>query len=236
MKTSYRSTISSRVLVFLAIFLGAVSAYAQPLTWDAEPFPVDSNWPGPKGLPATISANEVVLDGQPARSEQTFSGPFLFSCDVVLSAKNTTDGAFWLFLIPPSTALNSNLYNTVYFQLGYDTGINVDTTGLFRKSGPGPDTTFYSITNPLSAGVTNHVSVGVAANGALSLSLNGQAVSLPNTAVLTFGSFQMQMQGWQPNALWHVSNFAVVPEPTTVALVGLGVVGLLAGTRRNRKR
>jgi len=172
MSISYQSATIPRALVFLAIFIGAVSAYSQPVTWDAVPFPTDSDWPGPFGQAASISPNEVILDGQPARTEQTFSGPFLFSCDVTLEARNTTDGAFWLFLIPPTTPLDHGLTNTVFFQLGYDNN-GVDTTGLFLRPGTGPDTVLWSIANPLSAGVTNHISLGVAVNGTLSLSLNG---------------------------------------------------------------
>lgn len=231
---SYRSALYPRALVFVTIFIGAVSAYAGAVTWDAEPFPTDSDWGGPQGQPATISANEVILDGQPVRTEQTFSGPFLFSCDIVLDAKNTPDGALWLFLIPPTTPLDHGLTNSVFFQLGYD-GTSVDTTGLFLRSGTGPDTILWSITNPLSAVVTNHIALGVAANGALSLSLNGQSETLSNSAILPFGSFQMQMEGWQPNNFWDVTNFTVVPEPTTVTLVGLGLTGLFVGVRRRKQ-
>lgn len=207
-----------RRLVLLSICACAVSAHSQSVTWQALPFPTDSDWPGPKGQPAIVTAAEVVLDGRPARTLQTFTRPVRIDCDAVLDARNTTDGAFWMFLIPPGESVNTGSFtNSVYFQLGFS-NVGQDVLAIARKHNPSPDTILYSAIYPVIAQTTNHVTLGVAADGQVSLTFNGQSRPVPNTATVSFSQFQIEIEGWQPDAFWHVSHFTVTPEQTTLAI------------------
>jgi len=184
-------------------------------TWQALPFPSDSSWPGPFGQPAVITNNEIILDGQPARTIETFSGPITMDCDVSLDARTTTDGAFWLFFIPTGVALDKTATNSIFFQLGFE-NFGQDVMGVFKRQGipqNPPDTALFSMPYTLNTGTAYHVTLGVAGNGALSLSVNGQPYSLSNAAVLPFNQFQVQIAGWQPDAIWHVTDFTAVSGP-----------------------
>jgi hypothetical protein len=71
------------------------------VTWQALPFPVTSDWPGPFGNPAAINTNSIVLQGQPARTVESFAAPFAIQCDVQLASRFTDDGAFTIYLLEP---------------------------------------------------------------------------------------------------------------------------------------
>jgi hypothetical protein len=209
-----------RALSFLSVFGVALAVQGQSVTWQALPFPTDSNWGGPEGQLASITSNQVVLDGQPARSEQTFTGPAIYNMDVSLDARNTSDGALWLFFIPlgqPATV--ASFTNSIFFQLGFSNG-GQDITGIFHRHSPAPDTAIWSTAYPIAAQTNYHVTLAVDGSGALSVSINGQSFPLPSTAIVPFSQYQIEIFGWQPNAIWHVSNFAVSTPPTCPDLVG----------------
>jgi len=194
------------------VLLSLCGCRAQKVTWQALPFPSDSDWPGPTGQSAIITSNEVILDAQPARSVETFSGPITIDCDVSLNARTATDGAFLLFFIPTGVALDKTATNSIIFQLGYKKFGRDELYILKRRGIPQnpPDVALFSTPYPVRAGTTYHVTLGVAATGALSLRMNGEPYSLTKAAALPFSQFQIQIHGWQPDDFWHVKNFTVV--------------------------
>jgi hypothetical protein len=198
------------------VLLSLCGCRAQKVTWQALPFPYDSDWPGSTGQSAIITSNKVILDAQPARAMETFSGPITIDCDVSLDARTGTDGAFLLFFIPPGVALDKTATNSIIFQLGY-TKFGRDELYILKRRGipqNPPDVAIFSTPYPVRAGTTYHVTLGVAATGALSLSVNDQLYPLTNAAALPFSQFQIQIQGWQPDNFWHVKNFTVVRGTT----------------------
>jgi hypothetical protein len=188
---------------------GVSATRTQRVTWQAQPFPSDSDWPGPKGQRASIMANGVVLDGQPVRSVQLYTGPATMDCNLVLDGSTAGDSALWLFLIPTAQSMDAvDFTNAVFFQLSYSKN-GRDTIGIYQRHSPARDTALWTSDYPVAVGATNHVTLGVAANGQLSLSVNGQSYSLPNTAAISFSQFQLEMMGWQPNDIWIVLDATV---------------------------
>ncbi len=225
MKQSARHALGSKLLapIFVALLAWAAPANSQ-VTWQALPFPVDSNWGGSQGQPATINPNQVILNGQPVRSLQTYSGPCSLSCDVSLNTIAATDGGFWLNFIPLGQPVNSNLTSGIKLSINYG-GSSSDGLQAWKYPYP-PANELWSNAFTFAAVTNYHIAVSVAANGVLGLSVNGQPYSLPNSTALAFSQFQLQLQGWQPTDTWTVNNFTVVPEPTTAMLVGVGLVAL----------
>ena len=86
-----------RTFVALLICSCTMSVLAQPVTWQILGWPLDQDWPGPQGSPATTNANQIVLTGQDVLSVEAFTPPLTISCDVVLPAK--VSGATNLFVV-----------------------------------------------------------------------------------------------------------------------------------------
>jgi hypothetical protein len=190
----------------LSLLVGVSVSHAQTITWKALPFPSDSDWSGPTGQLAVVTANEVVLDGQPVRSEQQYTEPTTINCDMVLDASTSGGSALWLFLIPTGQSIHIiDFTNSVFLQVAYDDD-GQGTIGLYQRHSPAPDTALWSTNYTIIVGATNHVTMGVATNGELSLSMNGQPYDLPDTAAISFSQFQVEAEGWQPNDIWGVLN------------------------------
>ena len=227
-------------LVLLSVFAWTLSSTAQmTVTWQAQPFPTDSDWPGSQGQPAVITANEVILNARPARSLEVFSGPLTINFDVFVEARATQGGGITLSFISPGQPLDKDLANATAFQMiyhdpGYYSGQDVlQVTQVTNKSGTivwGETPLPFTITG----GTTYHISMNVAGNGAVGWSVNGQPYSLPNSTAVPFSQYQLQLGGWEPGDIWHVQNFTVVPEPATVMLVGVSLLGLATVLRRRK--
>ncbi len=220
----------------LLITVSCLCAWCTPsqgeqVTWQILPFP-DSNWPGPFGQPATTNGNLITLQGQPVRTLQTFSGPLRISYDVVLAFRPTgfgDDGSLQFFFLPPGetpTQSSPNVGLYMQFWNFRPDGLSIATNNI--------DTVWGVVPFSISAQTVYHVTIDVSEIGGLTWTIDNLTNSIPSTVVVPYSQFQLQIQGWQPGDTWQVSNFAVVPEPSTVALTSAGLLGLLVVIRRRR--
>jgi hypothetical protein len=220
-----------RMFVFLAVCSWVVSTQAQTVTWQDLPWPADQNWLGPQGSPAVTNGNQITLTGQDVLSVQSFSGPLTISYDLLLPAKSTSDGIFETFFVPIGEATTNIPNPDIELQMN-ETQSGNDSLEAVKDHG----STILWGNNPFSiiTQTVYHVSISVAANGQVGWSINGNDVGLSNSVVVPYSSFQLRLSSWQPTQEWDVSNFAVVPEPATVTLLGAGLIGLFTIVRRRR--
>src|SRR5207302_11403024 len=68
--------------------------------WEVLPFPKNSDWPGPRGEPARIEADELVLRGYPVRTRQSYSTVLSFECEVTLEQLAASDGWVVIYFMP----------------------------------------------------------------------------------------------------------------------------------------
>jgi len=203
-------------LIFLCIGTWALSVHAQSVTWQILPWPDNQNWGGPRGNPAITNGNQITLTGQNVLSVQSFTGPLTISFDVLLPARSTQNGSFDFFFVLTNQATNLEPDPNIDLQMGFD-NLSSDHLTVYRNIvpnaniwGPNPFT--------VSANTTYHYSISVAANGQVGWSINGQDVGLSNAVVVSYGTFKIYLSGWQPTAVWQVTNFTVTPQQTTLAI------------------
>jgi uncharacterized repeat protein (TIGR03803 family) len=179
----------------------AVAAFPT-VTWLDLPWPIDQNWGGSHGSPATTNGNVITLTGYDVLSEQSFSAPVTISYDVTLNSETTGNGAFEFFFVPSGVASNALPNPDVELQMGFQPDTIVVQTN--HNSGIAFTRT-YTISPP--AVYANVITV--APNGVVSWAINGQDLGLGNSVVMPYSSFQIRLSSWQPTQDWYVSNFAV---------------------------
>lgn len=78
------------------------------------------------------------------------------------------------------------------------------------------------------------LSQGTASVGTLTITATGAGDSSLRLAILTGGEWQVFGNDIVPQPTSNTIVFNVIPEPATAALIGFGLVGLVAAGRRNR--
>jgi hypothetical protein len=228
MKKSLTVSRNICVLAFAAycIWGWVTPATAQSVTWQILPFP-QSTWLGSHGQTATTNGNVVTLRGQPVRTVQTFSGPLSISYDVVLSSRPTdpgADGALEFFFVPLGVSSNQVAPN-ISFQMVFR-NYGSDTL-LFQTNNGAAAFNISEIPFSITTQTVYHVGINVSGSGGLSWVVNNVTNPIPGTIKEPFSQYQLEIEGWQPTDVWQVSNFTAVPEPSAMALVTTGLMGML---------
>jgi len=187
-----------------------------PLDWYIQPFPVNSDWPGPKGEPATWEDGELLLTGQPVRSRRSYSAPVTVSWETVLEKRYTHDGALTIMFEPEGLPLDQQGEQVVAFSMGYGHGGMDDGTahlGVWQQMALREN--FHPIgkklwgEEPFSfvAGQPYRVTLEIKVDG-MRASVNGREYQMSGVN-LPYRRFHIAIEGWQPTNRWHVRNFVV---------------------------
>ena len=221
----YRRLVCLLALAAVCLFITP----AQAVVWEILPFP-DNNWTGSHGQPATTNGGIVTLDGRPVRTVQSFSGPLKITYDVFLPARTTDDGLFSLLFIPSTLASNLTSPN-IKLSMEYRNG-GVDDL-LVNQNDAG---ILWTNSFNVATQTTYHCTIELSVAGNLTWAINNLTNSIPGTITVPYSSYKLELVGWQPGTIWQISNFATIPEPSTVSLVIVGVSVLAAVRRRNSVR
>ena len=176
------------------------------LEWIALPFPKNSDWGGPRGQPALIGPDEIVLQGRNIRSQQTFTQPLTIECDVQLEERTASDGSLAITLVPAGAPADMDPEELIQFRMIYrSAGAYSGRDALVIEKRYG--TVWGEEPFKLRAGEPYHLKLEVTSSG-LRISVNGQAYE-PDHVTVPFGKFHIQFGGWQPTNRWHVRNITV---------------------------
>ncbi len=199
------------ILAVALLGIGCASG-PRPVAWDRLPFPKDSDWHGSRGEPAAMGQGDLLLDGQDVRTQRAYVAPVTIECDVVLEGRTANDGSFDIYFLPTGQSLDVVPRQLTKFRIIYsNTGDygSVDRLEIDRREGTRGFTVWTGPPFKVGAGKVYHVKINVLVAGKLSVSVNGVASDIPDTILLPYRSFQVQLGGWQPGNRWRVRNFSI---------------------------
>jgi hypothetical protein len=180
---------------------------ASLVEWDILPFPMDSDWPGPRGEPATVDTGEIVIRGQPVCTKQAYSAPLTFECEFTVDQPLThLEYAAITFTPEGADPCSDPPVGSLDVLLQYE-GAGGDGGHLYiQRRGRG----VVSLTKEpfvLQAGKPYQLRVEVLSD-VLRITLNGQAYEAEGIT-LPFKAFHIRLYGWKPDKVWHVRNVTV---------------------------
>jgi hypothetical protein len=198
------------VIVFLATGC-ATQPRPIPLVWNRLPFPVNSDWSGPKGEPATVSGGDLILQGQMVRTRLAYSTTLTIGCDVELEQRDAPDGSFDAEFVPVGSSpelkpASARIFRMIYRNPGAYSGKDAL---VFVERDPGsPDKTVWGEQPILiRAGKPFHLQFVLTATRT-QIAIDGQTYDL-NGVGIPYERFVVQLGGWQPTNRWHVRNFSI---------------------------
>jgi hypothetical protein len=204
-----------RIFVFAILAVSAIGctsgSRSRPLAWDPLSFPNDSDWPGPKGGPAKLAGNALVLQGQDVRTKGLYGAPLTVEYDVELEARATSDGSFEVKFIPSGEPAESEPHQMVKFRMIFrNPGAYSGKDGLAieRRSGSlRGDTVWGEEPFDLRPAVSYHVILEILADR-FRMTINKRTYEALGVTV-PYKLFYVQLSSWQPQDKWLVRNFAV---------------------------
>lgn len=200
--------------LFLTLVLlgtGCATTGRHSLTWDALPFPQDSDWPGPKGAPAQVENGDLILQGQRVRTRMVYSAPLVIECAVELEDRLAPDGYVGLEIVPGNSPRDMappdfRSFRMIYRNPGAYSGR--DGLDVCGREGPSGDRILWG-EEPFTvkARTTYAIRLEVAADHMRAI-INGTSYDLKGVKV-PYKQFCIQLVSWQPTDRWHVRNFVV---------------------------
>lgn len=198
----------------LGLLLGLVLAGAgcgttgpRTIAWEALPFPRNSDWPGPKGLPAHIEGDDLILQGREARTRSAYSVPLTIECEFLLEARSGTDGGLAIRLVPPDQPADSNITQTLYLVLSYRPSGEAIVEIQRCDGSSRANTVWGGKPFDLRVGKPNQLQIDLLREG-IRFAVNGQTFEAKDV-VVPYDPFYIQIWGWQPVNRWHLRNFMV---------------------------
>ena len=179
--------------------------------WDILPFPKDSDWPGPRGEPAIIKNNDILLQGRPVRSQTTYSLPLSIECEVELADCVANDGGLWLYVLNEQDPRDFNPKRFVMLNFGYDqlsSKFRTGTLAVFRSDGDDHGPMVWGKTPfSMEVGKSYKLRWDIRSNG-MKMTIDDQTFDIPGVTV-PWEKVQVCLMSWKPANRWHVRNFTV---------------------------
>jgi hypothetical protein len=184
-----------------------VRGQSQPVEWEKLPFPSGSDWPGPRGLPAVVEPEGMLIQGQPVRSRETFRGPVTVACDVTAEYLHAELADMLIMAVPSGSAKDgdtSRVDGTQQFRIRLGQGNQL----MFGANVDGSWRDVWNTNLPiLKVGEPHRLELELGGE-TLRVWVDGQeykggkAPSLP-------AEYYLQIWNWQPSSRWRVRNFNV---------------------------
>jgi hypothetical protein len=211
MRLKYKLPSFLIVLVLLDVGCATTGTGPRQLAWDTLPFPKNSDWPGPKGSPASLEGNELILQGRPVRTQQTYSAPLVVDCEFELEARVAPDGFFGIGFVPVGEPPENGPLHIRWLQVAYRNSEpegRADVFSFLGRDGMLRDGLLWGETPlPIQAGKVYSVRLEVQENH-VRLVIDDHDYDL-SAVTVPYKEFHIYLFGWQPTNRWHVKEFSI---------------------------
>ena len=162
------------------------------------------------GAAARISESEILLQGRPVRTQQTYATPLRIECDVILEERSAADGSFDLTFLPvDQSANNPDEYQTfrmIYSNTG-DYGSRDRLLINNKVAGEAGRDVWIKVPYEVKGGHLYHMIFEVEATE-LRITIDDQTYQIKKAGI-PFEKFYLKISGWQPANRWHVKAFTI---------------------------
>ena len=173
--------------------------------WDLLPFPQNSNWPGERGEPATLGADQILLRSQPIRTRHAHRLPQIVTGEITCLGREDGCGWFNLYLVPAgqSPVLDPSEALVLVLNLGPS-----QSAELQQRTGRGAYQILWRSALPsMAAGDSLHVRLEIGDGKAL-IKFNDQPDNVANVR-LTADEYHLELWSWPPTSQWTVRKVSI---------------------------
>jgi hypothetical protein len=177
--------------------------------WEPTPFPSNSDWPGPRGVATRMTGEEIILNGQRARTKASYQLPVTIEYEFKLDDRDRNDGALWLEIIPADTPATDMAERALRLAAGYDSRDRAGSRLTLSQRSQLRDTREIW-RNPQFVLETGHwmrIRWELTDRGCR-VTVNDDAVEGPEFR-MPAAKFRLEFFGWQPGNTWRVRNVTI---------------------------